>query len=37
VRGVRFEGERVVLSPPPRQTGAGQEYRELAWEKIADE
>jgi hypothetical protein len=37
VRGVRFEGERVVLSPPARQTGAGQEYRELAWEKIADE
>ena len=37
VRGVRFEGERVVLSPPARETGAGQEYRELAWEKLADE
>jgi len=37
VRGVRFEGERVVLSPPPRQTGAGAEYRELTWEKISDE
>jgi hypothetical protein len=37
VRGVRFEGEHVVLSPPPRQSGTGAEYRELTWEKIADE
>jgi Lipocalin-like domain len=37
VRGVRFEGERMVLSPPPRQTGAGEEYRELVWERIAAE
>jgi hypothetical protein len=37
VRGVRFEGERMVLSPPPRQTGAGEEYRELTWERIAAE
>jgi hypothetical protein len=37
VRGVRFEGARMVLSPPPRQTGVGAEYRELTWEKIADE
>ncbi len=36
-RGVRFEGERMVLSPPPRQTAAGEEYRELTWEKIANE
>jgi hypothetical protein len=35
VRGVRFEGERMVLSPPPRPTGAGEEYRELTWERIA--
>jgi Lipocalin-like domain len=37
IRGVRFDGERMILSPPPRATGAGQEYRELTWEKIADE
>ena len=37
VRGVRFEGERVVLTPPPRHAGSAQEYRELTWEKIADE
>ncbi|HEX3860883.1 MAG TPA: lipocalin-like domain-containing protein [Stellaceae bacterium] len=37
VRGVRFEGERMVLSPPPRQTSGGEEYRELTWEKIAAE
>ena len=37
MRGVRFEGERMILSPPPRATGAGQEHRELTWEKIAAE
>jgi hypothetical protein len=37
VRGVRFEGERMVLSPPPRQSGSGEEYRELTWERIAQE
>ncbi len=37
VRGVRFEGERMILSPPPRATGAGEEYRELTWERIATE
>jgi hypothetical protein len=37
VRGVRFEGELMILSPPPRQTGAGAEYRELTWERIAAE
>jgi hypothetical protein len=37
VRGVRFEGERMVLMPPPRQTDAGEQYRELTWERIADE
>jgi hypothetical protein len=36
-RGVRFEGSRMVLSPPPRGTGAGAEYRELTWERIAAE
>ena len=37
VRGVRFEGERMVLSPPPRQSGGVEEHRELIWERIAAE
>jgi lipocalin-like protein len=38
VRGVRFEGERMILTPPPRRTGANnEEYREIAWERIAAE
>jgi lipocalin-like protein len=38
VRGVRFEGELVVLSPPPRTlAGSRQEYRELTWQKISEE
>ncbi|HYM71919.1 MAG TPA: lipocalin-like domain-containing protein [Stellaceae bacterium] len=37
VRGVRFEGELVVLSPPPRQAGGKQEYRELTWQRISAE
>lgn len=38
VRGVRFEGEdRMILHPPPRQTGSGEEYRELTWQRIAAE
>jgi len=37
VRGVRVEGELVVLMPPPRQSGGKQEYRELTWQKISDE
>jgi hypothetical protein len=36
-RGVRFEGELMVLTPPPRQTAAGAEYRELTWQKLAEE
>jgi hypothetical protein len=36
-RGVRFEGGRMILSPPPRGTGAGAEYREITWERIAAE
>jgi hypothetical protein len=35
VRGVRFDGERMVLSPPPRQTDSGEQFRELNWERIA--
>jgi hypothetical protein len=37
VRGVRFEGERVVLTPPPRRAGGKEEYRELTWERLAAE
>ena len=38
VRGVRVETDRrIVLMPPPRQTNAGQQHRELTWEKLADE
>ena len=35
VRGVRFEGDLVVLTPPPRPSAGGkQEYRELTWQRI---
>jgi hypothetical protein len=37
VRGVRFEGEHVVLLPPPRRIGVHEEHRELTWERIAAE
>jgi len=37
VRGVRFEGERMVLIPPPRRTGETEERREIAWERIGAE
>jgi hypothetical protein len=36
VRGVRFDGELMILRPPPRGQGATFEQRELTWEKIAD-
>ena len=28
VRGVRFEGERMILIPPPRRTGDSVEHRD---------
>ena len=37
VRGVRFEGERMVLIPPPRGIGESEEHREITWERIAAE
>lgn len=37
VRGVHFEGERMILTPPPRRTGDIEEHREIAWERIAAE
>ena len=35
VPGVRFEGERMVLIPPPRLTGESEEHREITWETSA--
>jgi hypothetical protein len=37
VRGVRFEGERMVLIPPPRRASESEEHREITWERIAAE
>ena len=37
VREVRFEGDRMVLRPPPRQSAGRTEQRELTWERIASE
>jgi hypothetical protein len=37
VRGVRFEGERMVLIPPPRRTGDIEERRQITRERIAGE
>lgn len=37
VRGVRFDGERMILSPPPRQTDSGEQFRELTWERLSTE
>jgi hypothetical protein len=35
VRAMRFEGERMLLIPPPRRTGEIEEHREITWERIA--
>jgi hypothetical protein len=37
VRGVRFEDGRMILSPPPRVAGGREEYREIIWERIAEQ
>ena len=37
VREVSFDGEHLILRPPPRQTEAGEEYREISWARIAAE
>jgi hypothetical protein len=31
---VRFEGERVILQPPPRLVKGVMNHLELAWEKV---
>jgi hypothetical protein len=38
VREVSFEGDdRMVLRPPPRRSAGGEEYREIAWVRLAAE
>jgi hypothetical protein len=37
VRDVRFNGDRMILRPPPRRSGDRTEQRELTWELIAPE
>ena len=38
VREVSFDGDdRMTLRPPPRQTEAGEEYREIRWVRISSE
>jgi len=34
VRKVRFEGDRMVLTPPPRPWRGVMQHRELFWERI---
>jgi hypothetical protein len=36
VRKVRFEGERMVLTPPASEIGGVKVTRELTWERITD-
>ncbi|MFZ0020492.1 MAG: lipocalin-like domain-containing protein [Acetobacteraceae bacterium] len=35
VRGVRFDGDRMVLKPPPREIDGVLHHRELTWERIS--
>ena len=35
VRGVRFEGDRMVLSPPAAKVGDVMQHRELYWERLS--
>ncbi len=35
VRKVRFEGERMVLQPPPAEVNGTKVTRELTWERIS--
>jgi hypothetical protein len=36
-RDVRFDGDRMILRPPPRHSAGGIEQREITWERIAPE
>ena len=35
-RGVRFEGDTLVLMPPPEKIGDVLHYRDIYWTKISD-
>ena len=35
VRGVRFDGERMIVRPPPREINGVIHHRELSWERIS--
>jgi hypothetical protein len=37
VRGVRFEGDLMVLRPPSRVQDGVTEHRELYWQRISDQ
>ena len=37
VRKVRFEGERMVLTPPPTELNGVMQYRDIIWERISAE
>ena len=38
VREVSFEGDdRMILRPPPRPSAAGEEHREIAWQRLSAE
>jgi hypothetical protein len=37
IRKVRFDGARMILTPPPSQVDGVAATRELTWERIADQ
>ena len=37
VRKVRFEGKRMVLTPPPTELNGVMQYRDIFWERISTE
>ena len=37
VRDVSFEGDTMILRPPPRPTQAGEEYREISWVRLSSD
>jgi len=37
VRKVRFDGERMILTPPPAKMDGIEVTRELTWERISDQ
>jgi hypothetical protein len=37
VRDVSFDGDTMILRPPPRQTDSGEEYREISWVRLSND